>query len=841
MKADIELGTRPGTARACAASGGFRRRAGLVFAAGLVCGLAAAAWGQDADIPTVPEVQPEEQPAGEEMIAFSAFSEPVELMTLVDFIASELNINISTKGTVTGQVMFNAEQEIPRSELLDLLEAMLAQYNYSLTRDPVGFYMIQPATDITLSFNGEFATTKIIPTPNIKPSSLKTVVDAAVAGEANRIAYVDDLGVIVATGSPRQVRAVEELVTRLIGEYRRTTFTIFELSYVAAQAARERAVALVGQGATLRAQFPGQDQVAQIPGQASSIDNLADRLTIDPSGNALLFRGTEEEIAQVAAVMELIDRPTTLLPREYTAGANAASIANIASQRGLGEVIQLEDTQEQQFQFPNFGRGNQPTQQQQTTLGGGSVMMVDAVRGTILYYGTEQQQAQLAALIDALDVELEEIVIERYAVKNIDAVELAELLQGIIEGATQNDSPLLPGARGNQTGNQGAAFQRFFQTGEMAENAFVPTAEDSFVTAHEATNVVIVKAPAKLQSQFARIIGELDVRRPQVYLDVNILAVSDSRDFRLAVEGQINAGQFFTQTNFGLGDPGELYTDPKLPLPGLGGYSASLIKSQYVPFILNAIQSDTDARILSSPQLLVNDNQEASIESIEEQPTTTTTFGSTTDQTSFAGYEEAGTQLVVTPSISEAGYLRLQYEIELSNFTGAATGDGIPPPKATRRVGSESVTIPTDATIVVGGIKVDDTRESVVKVPILGDIPIAGLLFRDTNRVTSAQVLYIFITPRILNDRNFADLRLLSRGPQEFAGLEPDLPVFEPAVIELIDPAAALAGGRTPPPAPQSPGGVPAERMPDDEPVIIPLFETQERDDGVVRRSGEGR
>jgi general secretion pathway protein D len=753
-----------------------------------------------------PEGQPVAQPSTDDTVEFSATSEPIELMTLVDFVTEELGINVSVKGTVTGTVMFNAQQQVPRSELLALLEALLAQYNYSLTLDPVGIYLIQPSTEVTQAFVGDFATTKIIPTPNMKPTALRAVIDptAQAGGQGtSRISYVDDLGIIVVTDTPRRVRAIEELIRRVQDEYSRTTYTRIELEYVAAQAARDRAVTLVGQGNSLQGVFPGQEQNVQVPGTASSIDNLADRITIDPSGNALIFRGTEQEIQQVRDIVAVIDLATTLTPKEYKAGANAAMIADIASQRGLGEVIRLEETDSanQQFFGPgNFGRGgfqNQQTQQT-STLGGGSVMMVDSVRGTILYYGTEKQQEQLSLLVDALDVGSEEIVIERYPVKNVDATELADLLQAIIENQAEGDSQLLPGSRG-QTGQTGAnPFQRFLQEQEGSEAGFAATAQESFVTAHEATNVVIVKAPAKLQGQFARIIGELDVRRPQVYVEAKILSVSNSEDFRLAIEGQLNAGQFYTQTAFGLGSQGTggAYTDPKLPLAGLGGYSASLIKSQYVPLILDAVQTDTDARILSSPQLLVNDNEEAEIVSIEQQPTTTTTTGQTTDQTGFGGYQDAGTTLTVTPSISEAGYLRLAYEIELSNFTGSGA-NGIPPPKNTRNVRSDSVTIPTDTTIVVGGITVQDSRNTVVKVPLLGDIPLLGLLFRDTSKISSEQVLYIFITPRILNDRNFADLRLLTKGPQEYAGFDSGLPELLPSTIELIGPTVLGAAPTT--------------------------------------------
>ena len=150
-----------------------------------------------------------------------------------------------------------------------------------------------------------------------------------------------------------------------------------------------------------------------------------------------------------------------------------------------------------------------------------------------------------------------------------------------------------------------------------------------------------------------------------------------------------------------------------------------------MPIVINAIQQNTDARIVSSPQLLVDDNVEASIVSLDQQPTTTTTIGQTSDQTAFQGYEDAGTTLRVTPRISEGGYLRLTYEIELSNFVGEGSG-GVPGPRQQRTVSSESVTIPSDATIVVGGLITKDKSRTVIKVPLLGDIPLVGELFRST-------------------------------------------------------------------------------------------------------------
>ena len=95
--------------------------------------------------------------------------------------------------------------------------------------------------------------------------------------------------------------------------------------------------------------------------------------------------------------------------------------------------------------------------------------------------------------------------------------------------------------------------------------------------------------------------------------------------------------------------------------------------------------------------------------------------------------------------------MRLEYEIELSNFNGTGS-NGIPPPRQTRNVNSY-VTIPGNATIVVGGITVDSDVKTVVKVPILGDIPILGFLFRSTSQTRSDTKVEFHITPRIVRDR----------------------------------------------------------------------------------------
>lgn len=762
--------------------------------------------------PTEPKAGSHEQPADHgESVSFEAFSEPVELSTLVDYVGSTLGINIVVKGTLTGTVMFNAPVDVPKSELLNLLDALLEQYDYTISQDTSGIYTVQPKANVPVSFGGERPTSKIIDTAGLRPTGLQNAIQTVLGQQASapgqspqNIAYIDELGVIVMTGPARNIARVEELIANLRDRYQEARFSRIELEHVAAPVARERLVQLVGSGTATG--LPGQinprnqGQQGQVPGQAapgasgSALDNIADRLTVDAQSNALIFRGNDSELAQVLEVMRVIDVRNSMEHKQYFAGSAVLQIADLARQRGLGEVITLEDTTRQNNQFNNVIRFQ--NQQQQNQFGqtnqqitGGPIMVVDERRQSIIYYGTESQQEELAQWIDLLDVSEDIITLEYYKLSNARAEDVASIIQGLITGQSQTgDSPLLPGG-GQQSFPQ---FQQQ-QIGPQGEEAgFAPDPNRVFVIADESNNQVIVKAPKKQQNEFAKLVGRLDLRRPQVYLQVQIVAVSDQRDFRLAVESQLSAGQFQAQNIFGLSTAGTGgFQTPRTVSPNLPGFTSALIRSDMIPFIISAVRTDTDSRILSSPQLLVNDNEEATIAAIDQEPTTSTSQGDNSTIVSFQGYEEAGTELTVTPTISEAGYIRLEYEVVLSNFTGQGA-NGIPPPKAENSV-TGIATIPSDASIVVGGIEVDNTLNTVVRVPLLGDIPIVGHLFRDTNKGRTKSLLYIFITPRILTDPNFQDLRLLTRGPQGTADLDPPTPRLSPSRIETV-----LSPGRRP-------------------------------------------
>ncbi len=767
---------------------------------------------------------------GDDLIQFSDFSEPVDIKELVGFFAGSMEINIVGSDALSGTVVFNAPIEVPRSQLMRLLDSLLEQHGFTITGDPTGFYRIQKLDQLDLAPGGEHSPTRIIPTPGIKPSSLSDLIQKQMTAPdrpMSKVAFVDDLGIIVITDSPRRIAALELLIRQILDRRTEQQFMRFELQFIAATVARQRVISLLG--APTQSGFPGM-----VPGQEgllmggsviSNLANLPDRLSVDAQGNALIFRGNADEAREVDKVLAVLDVPNNLDTRAYFCGSAGTAIAQIAKGRGLGEVQEVQ-TAAAEASGANVFPGIRPGEnlgfpglpQQSQAPAGGPTLIVDMDRGIILYLGTPAQHEQFAAIIKEFDTEQDQIVIETYKLLHQDAQEMADLILGLLnnQGVATGNAPgsLLPQqGRGRTSGGRASGSQRN-TAGSLFDQPRAPAAatprtsnptgtsggsgagfsqsDDVFVLADVANNQVVVKAPGKLQAQFRDLIERLDLRRPQVYIEAKIVSVTASEEFRLAFEYQlINAGGKGGALNFnnGLSSFGTTgtFTDPKSVNTGLGGLTAALIQSDQVPVIINALQRNVDARILSSPQLLVDDNEFATLISVEQQPTTSTTqTQGNPSQTAFSGYEEAGTTLEVTPHISRGGYVRLEYAIIQSAFTAPGAG-GLPGPRLQNEVNSSSVTVPSDTTVVVGGLTVSSIGDTIVKVPLIGDLPLVGHLFRDTNKNDRKTTLYVFLTPRILQNPTIRDLTLLTRGPQAEAALESEIPDIEPAHIEIVD------------------------------------------------------
>lgn len=768
------------------------------------------------------------------------FTDATELALIVQYVQQALNLQIiaNDSGLLGQKVVLMTPVTVPTSQILPFLTYLLEQKGYTMIRDTRGIYIITQVNQITPQIGNDSSnSTQVIHTPGLKPSSIQAIITSLL--NANRAApgggapatqpiFNDDLGVIIITDTPNNIELVKTIVKELIDQQSKIAYTRFPVNHIAASSARDRILELVGSstGGVGVGRAPGSPAPNAAPVAApvgGSISNLAERLSLDSSTNALMFKGRTDETAQLFRLLQLVDVPSQFTTEIYKIGNRATEVlVDAARQQQLGEVTYFSSEDAQGLGGGGVsalgarGRGGvQPGiggQQSSAPIGAGFVVYPEA--GMFVYRGTPQQHGRIKEMIRELGPLSEfddTITYEFIKLKHSKATELAQTVTDVLNSTSSsgNRGALLGRNLGDRTRNRDTATSRTRDIERAAAgertNPSQPSApgevteinsEDVHVLADEPTNQVVVRAPKRLQPQLKALINKLDLRRPQVFIEAKIVAINTSEDFRLAVEVQQVIGQFALNTNFGLGSVGTSTSgasllDPKNVFTNLSGLTTAVIRSKDVPIIINAIQTNTDSRILASPQVLVDDNQEATVESLDQQPTLTTTIGTTNQNNtqSFGGFEPAGPRLTVKPQISEGGYMKLEFEIELSSFTGSSSVAGVPPPKLENRVKTDSVTVPSDTTIVVGGLQLEQLNTTVNGIPLLKDIPLIGQLFRDTRNTTRNITLYVFITPKIMRDPSFADLRLLTRKPLSTSRLEQELPPTEHERIDVLQSA----------------------------------------------------
>ncbi|WP_148610981.1 GspD family T2SS secretin variant ExeD [Aeromonas sobria] len=285
------------------------------------------------------------------------------------------------------------------------------------------------------------------------------------------------------------------------------------------------------------------------------------------------------------------------------------------------------------------------------------------------------------------------------------------------------------------------------------------------ISADETTNALVITAQPDVMSELEQVVAKLDIRRAQVLVEAIIVEIQDSDGLNLGVQwGNANGGGTqFTNTGLPLGGAiaagkdyqnGKPETAAKL-LDGFNGMAAGFYKGDWA-MLVTALASNTKNDILSTPSIVTMDNKEASFNAGKEVPTQTGSQSSTSTDSIYntIEYKTVGTKLTVTPQINEGDSVLLNIEQEVSSVGKQADGTaGLGPTFDTRTV-KNAVLVKSGETVVLGGLMDTQTLEEISKVPLLGDIPVLGYLFRSTSNTTTKRNLMVFIRPTILRDAN---------------------------------------------------------------------------------------
>lgn len=347
------------------------------------------------------------------------------------------------------------------------------------------------------------------------------------------------------------------------------------------------------------------------------------------------------------------------------------------------------------------------------------------------------------------------------------------------------------------------------------------------IQADPTTNTLIITAPDAVYRQLRVVIDKLDVRRAQVFIESLIVEVTGDQAAEFGIQWQAgfqhgtpgSSSGAVGGTNFGAAgqniigiaqNPATVGTGLNIgiakgtiTLPGVGEITN-------LQFLARALERNTKANILSTPNLLTLDNEEARIIVGQNVPFITGQFTSPASATvnPFQTIErrDVGITLRVRPQISEGGAIKLVIYQEVSRVEDTTNAAGI----ITNMRAIESNVLVDDGTIVVlGGLVQDSVTTSVEKVPLLGDIPVLGHLFRFETRKQQKTNLMVFLRPFVVRDESAArslvvdrydQMRILEESTRQ--GRHPVLPEMEPPVMPPLGPATKPGAAVKPAPIP---------------------------------------
>ncbi len=307
---------------------------------------------------------------------------------------------------------------------------------------------------------------------------------------------------------------------------------------------------------------------------------------------------------------------------------------------------------------------------------------------------------------------------------------------------------------------------------------------DVRITADTKTNTIIVVAEPQIQEHYATLIKFLDRRSPQVLIEAKIVTIDTSNEFMLGVE--ISGGErsglkrLFGFSSFGLSTPNPV-TGALALIPGVG-FNGTLVDPDTADVIVRALSLSNRAKVIASPRVLVNDNEEGRLQSTLSIPYTSVNSSQVVQSTSLGGNQDAGTSIVVTPHIGDSEQLQLEFAIEFSNFTTGGQAN-LPPPRHVDQV-SSVVTIPDGYTVIVGGLNRQNFEQATKGIPWLEKIPYLSVLFTQQSDKKDCTSLFIFLKPVILRDDKFKDLKYLSDGDIRSANIRSNLPKSCPLVMQ---------------------------------------------------------
>jgi len=497
----------------------------------------------------------------------------------------------------------------------------------------------------------------------------------------------------------------------------------------------------------LDARTKGSPEQILTPGSQDVVTRLL-RLNRLPAAEAVrVLRPLIDE----AGYIEAIEDPNAIVITDTLDNVNR--IVSIATTFDGEAAMEAEVIR---FTFAEAGTVANAISQVLGPAGTGARLSVDASSNVLLVRGTPRDISQIRSLARAMDTSprvapSETVSTSIYRLQFGEATIVADLVRNTLTGSVDLTNPVAASI------GEGEADVQGFAVGPEA----APIAPVS-VQASIETNSVIVRGTQRQLAEVSGLIKALDVRRPQVMIEAAIVEVSGDMAERLGVQLGLGEGAprgGIAATSFGNGG-GALQNI----LVALGQGNAAVLStglsvglsSDNFGALIQALNTSTSANLLSTPSVTTMDNQSATIVVGQNVPFRTGRL--TTDGGNVAEVierEDVGITMVVKPRITAGGVVQLEIEQEVSSLTNQAV-TGAADLVTNRRVINTTVLAENGGTVVLGGLITDDRLQSNQKVPLLGDVPVLGNLFKSRSDSRNKRTLFVFLRPTIMKSR--ADL-----------------------------------------------------------------------------------
>lgn len=775
----------------------------------------------------VKSYEPETIANGEDTLQL-ALPEKLSIGDFLGFVGEHLNLNYlydetKVKGDITLRRHGKLRGPIKLKELYPLLESVLQFNGFVMTRRGDLVTIVPEAEAQTIDPElypdskgieiGDVVITRIFKLQHIDTSNAKNLLDSMKL--AVDVREIPETKTLIITGFTYRMPRIESLLDLVDKPGEPKKFRFRQLQYTMAETLAPKVQSLAEQLGSISITIaegptpaPTKTSTARRPGETTAAYQQRLRLEsqrraaaarsrtstttktteqgqatvyldADERTNRILMIGTQEQLDEVEDLIDTLDvaqqdlRALKLYKMRHVDAEEARrkledlriitpvqrSTYPYSSSRLTGSATtSATSTRPKPTTRPPTTRSQMDGELSESIAGEPQVVVIEQTN-SLLVNATSEQHVQIGKIIAYIDSEMEEeeIPYKIYPLENQSPEHLFEILSPLIEETVLD------------------------KEGKI-ESVIRKQEEQITIVPDPNTFSLVVYASKKNQVWIGDLIQKLDQRRPQVLIDVTLVQISKTDAFNY----DLNIIQSFPDlvATSGLTSavmPGvaegsslvskllESGRDRFIDFQANGGKGTGFYGDQHINALITAMEEKNYGRVLAKPKILVNDNEPGVISATDTTYVTKTTgavvegsVGVVQTGVDYQGYD-AGITLDIVPHISRGELLRLDITLTRSDF-GTITGER--PPDTTSNEINTTVTVPDGSTIILGGLLKLNQSKGGTKVPILGDIPLVGGLFRSTSNSDLQRHMYVFVKAEIIrpDDKEFVsgDLQRIS-------------------------------------------------------------------------------